>query len=109
MKTEEEYFSLAQNKITERFDSGERVGLKDVCIEALKLQKADIESSQLELFFMQKIVEYVKLHYKEEWNKMGNTGEDGYWENATRDEIWHFGRFRALEDIQDFIESNFTA
>jgi len=47
MKTEEEYFSLAQIKIAERFDNGERVGLKDVCIEALKLQKADIESSPI--------------------------------------------------------------
>jgi len=49
MKTEEEYFSLAQIKIAKRFDNGERVGLKDVCIEALKLQKADIESSSVEL------------------------------------------------------------
>ena len=62
-----------------------------------------------DLLVMQKIAEYVQKHHKEEWDKMGNTGEDGYWENATRDELWHFGRFRAFEDIQDFIESNFSA
>lgn len=52
----------------------------------------------------QEIKDYVDKQYDVEWDKMGNTGEDGYWENASRNEIYHFGRFRAFEDIKYFIE-----
>lgn len=68
-----------------------------------------LNSILVELPVMQKIAEYVEEHYKIEWDKMGNTGEDGYWDTATRDEIYHFGRFRAFEDLQSFMEGNFSA
>lgn len=40
---------------------------------------------------------------EEAWNKMGDTGAKDYWEKATEDEIWWFGRFSILEDLEDLI------
>lgn len=59
---------------------------------------------------MQKIADFVKQQYKDAWDKMGSAGADDYWETATKDEIFEFGRFRATEDIKDFLkdESNFS-
>lgn len=68
----------------------------------------DRESVPAETLVREKIAEYVEKHYKVEWDKMGNTGADDYWDTATREELYHFGRFRAFEDLQDFIESNFS-
>ena len=63
-------------------------------------------SSQFELSTLEKIKNFVKenYNYKEAWDKMGSTGADDYWERATRDELFDFGYFRAMEDVQDFLE-----
>lgn len=50
----------------------------------------------------EKIINFVKEKYKESWDKMGSTGSDDYWETATKDEIYEFGYFRAMEDVKDF-------
>ena len=42
---------------------------------------------------------------KEYFDKMGDTGADDYMETATKDEIYNFGYFRAIEDLEDYIES----
>lgn len=49
------------------------------------------------------IIKIIKSEMKESWDKMGSTGADDYWETATIDEIFEFGRFRGLEDCYDLL------
>lgn len=46
-------------------------------------------------------IDIIKKHRKEHWDKMGSTGAYDYWEKATKDEIFEFGAFRAIEDLED--------
>jgi hypothetical protein len=45
-----------------------------------------------------------KLHFL--WEKMGDTGGDDYFQKATNQELIYFGMYRALEDLQMFMESH---
>jgi hypothetical protein len=35
---------------------------------------------------------------------MGDTGDEGYEQRATPDQLHYAGRYRALEDVMDFLE-----
>ena len=41
---------------------------------------------------------------EEHFDNISDTGADDYFEKSTKDEIYSFGYFRALEDLEDYIE-----
>ena len=84
MKTAEDYKELYnKHKIGNWIDL---IGLKNA------IQEYDKE-----------ILKLIDNDKKQAVSKMGSTGADGYWDNATKDEIWEFGRYRAFEDIYDLL------
>lgn len=40
------------------------------------------------------------------WGQMGFPGDEDYWKKATNDELIAFGKYRALEDLEDWINEN---
>ena len=57
----------------------------------------------------QTILLEISKEYKENWNKMGSTGNYEWQKKLDElgkfgNEIYYFGRFRATEDIQDLLK-----
>lgn len=48
----------------------------------------------------------IKEMMEEAWTKMGFPGDEDYNKRATKQEVYYAGRYRALEDILDYIEEN---
>lgn len=52
---------------------------------------------------LSKLIEYIEINIQKYWDKMGNTGGDEYFDNATQEELIALGQYKAFEKIQNFI------
>ena len=59
-----------------------------------------------ELRVIPKIADFVEKKYNENWDKMGNTGDENYCTPKMNwnEENYYFGYFRAMEDIKSILE-----
>jgi hypothetical protein len=53
---------------------------------------------------LKKLKKKLKKWSREAWDRMGDTGDEGYEQRATPDQLHYAGRYRALEDVMDFLE-----
>lgn len=88
---------------------------EEVCWCEDKIDDYDIKYVLAESFPHERVVkptlaEEIKKDIQECWDKMGSTGNDEWQKKFDElgkfgEEIYYFGRFRALEDLEDLIES----
>lgn len=43
----------------------------------------------------------IKKLMEDAYENMGYTGDEDYWEKATKEQIYQFGKYRVLEDLLD--------
>ena len=56
-----------------------------------------------------KSIDYIMQLINDAWVKMGYPGDCDYYEKATKEELIYFGRFRALEEICDDLNIDWTS
>ena len=93
MKTAEEY--------TDEIATWVNQSIRNAVIEKIQevITEHDNEIKALIDDMITKVKELKRLVGEE----MGSPGADGYWDNATKDQIWEFGRYRAFEDCYDLL------